>query len=141
MSGTFWGIWWNLSEFRDIRRNSGKLRGTQWNSVGFCMALQMNSVGIPGRFRGNAGFSGKIWGLGWFRPILGPQKANLRKSPQASPCQIPATDAWICCASPTIRAKRDTQHEFFETQALACLSKASMAIMANISGRLFPKWE
>ena len=36
----------------------------QWNSVGFCMALSMNSVGIPGGFRGNAGFSGKfgVWG-------------------------------------------------------------------------------
>ena len=27
--------------------------------MGFCMALDMNSVGIPGAFRGNAGFSGK----------------------------------------------------------------------------------
>ena len=32
--------------------------------MGFCMALSMNSVGIPGGFRGNAGFSAKfgIWG-------------------------------------------------------------------------------
>ena len=32
--------------------------------MGFCMALSMNSVGIPGGFRGNAGFSGKsgVWG-------------------------------------------------------------------------------
>ena len=32
--------------------------------MGFCMALSMNSVGIPGRFRGKAGFSGKfgVWG-------------------------------------------------------------------------------
>ena len=28
--------------------------------MGFCMALSMNSVGIPGGFRGNAGFSGKF---------------------------------------------------------------------------------
>ena len=32
--------------------------------MGFCMALSMNSVGIPGGFRGSAGFSGKfgVWG-------------------------------------------------------------------------------
>ena len=37
---------------------------TQWNSVGFCVALSMNSVGIPGGFRGNTEFSGKfgVWG-------------------------------------------------------------------------------
>ena len=34
------------------------------------MALTMNSVGIPGGFRGNA-ISGKIWGLGWFRVTWG----------------------------------------------------------------------
>ena len=41
--------------------------GTQWNSVGFCMALNVNSVGIPGGFRGNAGFSGKFGVWGGFR--------------------------------------------------------------------------
>ena len=32
--------------------------------MGFCMALTMNSVAIPGEFRRNAGFSGKfdVWG-------------------------------------------------------------------------------
>ena len=30
------------------------------------MALNMNSMGIPGGFRGNAGFSGKIWRWGGF---------------------------------------------------------------------------
>ena len=32
--------------------------------MGFCMALNMKSIGIPGRFWGNAGFSGKfgVWG-------------------------------------------------------------------------------
>ena len=45
-------------EFGQIRGNSGNFGKTQWNSVGFCMALSMNSVGIPGEFRGNAGFSG-----------------------------------------------------------------------------------
>ena len=55
------GIRWNLDEIREI---SGKFRGIQWNSVGFCMALSMNSRGIPGGFRGNTGFSGKfgVWG-------------------------------------------------------------------------------
>ena len=60
------GVWWNLGELGEIREILGKLRGTQWNSVGFCMALSMNSVGIriSGGFRGNAGFSGKfgVWG-------------------------------------------------------------------------------
>ena len=45
--------------------------------MGFCMALSMNSVGIPGGFRGNAGFSGNL-GLGWFRAIWG-VKRLLRK--------------------------------------------------------------
>ena len=54
-------------EFGRIRGNSGnfgKIQGIQWNSVGFCKALSMNSVGIPGGFSGNAGFSGKfgVWG-------------------------------------------------------------------------------
>ena len=51
-------------EFGRIRENSGNFGETQWNSVGFCMALSMNSVRIPGGFRGNAGFSGKlaVWG-------------------------------------------------------------------------------
>ena len=51
-------------EFGKIREISGKLQGTQWNSVGFCMAVSMNSVEIPGGFRGNAGFSGNfgVWG-------------------------------------------------------------------------------
>ena len=58
------GIRWNLGEFGELREISGKLRGIQRNSVGFCMALSRNSVGIPGGFRGNAGFSGKfgVWG-------------------------------------------------------------------------------
>ena len=63
------GIRWNLGEFGETRDISGKLRGTQWNSVGFCMALSMNSVGFPGGFRGSSGFSGKfgVWGgFGWF---------------------------------------------------------------------------
>ena len=50
--------------FGRIRENSGNFGKTQWNSLGFCMALSMNSVGIPGRFWGNAAFSGKFgfWG-------------------------------------------------------------------------------
>ena len=53
----FGGIWANSGEFG----NFGKIQG---NSVGLCMALSMNSVGIPGGFWGNAGFSGKlgVWG-------------------------------------------------------------------------------
>ena len=49
------GAIWAKSEI------AGKLWGSQWNSVGFCMVLNMNSVGIPGGFRGNAGFSGNLF--------------------------------------------------------------------------------
>ena len=50
----FGGIWANLGKF-------GKIQG---NSVEFSMAVSMNSVGIPGGFRGNARFSTKfgVWG-------------------------------------------------------------------------------
>ena len=56
-----WLVHDNSGEIREI---SGKFRGTQWNSVGFCVALNLNSVRIPGGFRGNAWFSGKfgVWG-------------------------------------------------------------------------------
>ena len=46
--------------------------------MGFCMALSMNSVGIPGGFWGNAGFSGKFGVLGWFRVVWGVKRV-LRK--------------------------------------------------------------
>ena len=32
------------------------------NSVGLCMALSMNSVGIPAGFRRNFGKIGQLWG-------------------------------------------------------------------------------
>ena len=64
---------------------SQKFREIQGNSVefsGFCIALNMNSVGIPGEFRGNAGFSGvilkELWGHfsgegpKWHRGLDGP---------------------------------------------------------------------
>ena len=50
------GIRWNLGDFGEIREISGKLRGTQWNSVGFCMALNMNSVEFLGDFGARPGF-------------------------------------------------------------------------------------
>ena len=72
-----------------IRTNSGKTRkisgefgGTQRNSVGFCMALSMSSVGISGKFWGNAGFSGNF---GVVSGDLGGQKAfcaNSHPEPQ-----------------------------------------------------------
>ena len=45
--------------------------------MGFCMALSVNSVGIPGGFQGNAGFSGKfeVWG-GFGGCSLDPQDRN-----------------------------------------------------------------
>ena len=43
--------------------------------MGLCMALSMNSVEIPGRFRGNAGFSGKFAEFGVVSGDLGTQKA------------------------------------------------------------------
>ena len=43
--------------------------------MGFRMALNMSSVGIPGAFRGNAGFSGSLGVWGVVSGDLGPQKA------------------------------------------------------------------
>ena len=68
------GIRRNLGEFGEIHEISEKFRGTQWNSVGFCMALSMNSVGIPGGFRGNAGFRENLE-FGVVSGDLGGQKA------------------------------------------------------------------
>ena len=53
---------WASGKFGKFQEDSGELRGIQW---GFAWRLvYMNSVGIPGGFRGNAGFSGKsgLWG-------------------------------------------------------------------------------
>ena len=60
----FPGNFMDSVEFGQIREKSGNFGKIQWNWVGFCMALRMNSVGIPGGFRGNAGFPGKfgVWG-------------------------------------------------------------------------------
>ena len=63
------GIRWNLGEFG---KNSGNFGRTEWNSVEFSMALRMNSVGIPGGFRGNAGFWGKFGVWGGFGRFGGP---------------------------------------------------------------------
>ena len=46
--------------------------------MGFCKALSMNSVRIPGGFRGNTGFSGKFGVWGGFRR-LGGSNGLLRK--------------------------------------------------------------
>ena len=42
--------------------------------MGLCVSLSMNSEGIFGGFRGNAGFSGKLW-VGVVSGDLGGQKA------------------------------------------------------------------
>ena len=42
--------------------------------MGFCVVLGMNSVGIPGRCRGSAGFSTKLW-VGVVSCDLGSQEA------------------------------------------------------------------
>ena len=56
----FGGIWAISGKFGKFRENSGEFSGIQCGFV----ALSMNSVGIPGRFRGNAGCSGRfgVWG-------------------------------------------------------------------------------
>ena len=56
-------------------RNFGQIQGIQWNSVGFCMALSMNSVGIPGGdFGATPGFQENLE-FGAVSGDLGPQKA------------------------------------------------------------------
>ena len=67
-----------------IREISGKFRGNQWNSVGFCMALNMNSVGIPGGFRATPGFQENL-GFGVVSGDLGPQKALAQMASQRAP--------------------------------------------------------
>ena len=69
-------------EFGRIRGNSGnfekmsgELSGTQWNAVGLCMALNMNSVGFYGGLGGNAGNLRKNLGFGVVSGDLGPPKA------------------------------------------------------------------
>ena len=64
----------------EFGRFRGKFSGNQWNSVGFRMALNINSVGILGGFRGSVEFLAKI--RDWDNSgQLGPQKA-LRKQTQ-----------------------------------------------------------
>ena len=55
--------------------NSGELSG---NSVAFCMALNINSVGVLGVISGQRRGFGKNCSLGWFRAIWG-LKRLLRK--------------------------------------------------------------
>ena len=57
-----------IGEIREI------FSGTQWNSVGLYMALNMNSVGILGDFGAAPGFSRKS-GIGAVRSNLGSRKA------------------------------------------------------------------
>ena len=89
-------------EFGRIRGReiSGKFRGTQWNSVGLCMALSMNSVGIPGGFRCNAGSSGKfgVWG-GFGR--FGGLKGFCANSHGKHPLFHPPLKACCCRTSPS----------------------------------------
>ena len=71
-------------EFGRIRGISRKLRGTQWNSVGFCMALCMNSVGIRATpdFRENLRFrvvSGDLGGQKAFAVSFAQIARNVRK--------------------------------------------------------------
>ena len=68
------GFRWNLGGFGEIQEISGKLRGIHWNSVGFCIALSMNSVGIPGGFRGTPDFRENL-GFGVVSGDLEGQKA------------------------------------------------------------------
>ena len=53
-----------FGRFGGNSRNFGKSQGNAMEFSGFCMALDMNSVGILGGFPGNAGFSGNlgVWG-------------------------------------------------------------------------------
>ena len=87
----FGGIWANSGKFGKFHEISKKIRGIQWNSVGFCMALSMNSVGIPGGFRGNAGFRENL-GFGVVSGDLGGQKAfaQIAKMPENSRKVLPA---------------------------------------------------
>ena len=88
------GIGWNLGETGEIQESSGQFRGIQWNSVGVCMALNMNPVGIPRGFRGNAEFSGKKLGFGVVSGDF-TQIANLRWKPIWSFLRFPLSGNWV----------------------------------------------
>ena len=66
----FGGIWANSEN----SGNFGKKVGSQWNSVGFCMALNMNSVELLGDFGATPGFR-EYLGFGVVSGDLGLQKA------------------------------------------------------------------
>ena len=67
---------------------SGKFGKFRENSGGFSVALSMNSMGIPGGFRGNAGFSGKfgVWsGFGRFGVSKGFRANSQSQMPPEQP--------------------------------------------------------
>ena len=53
----FQGILWNSCKFGKTRENSRELSGVQWGLVWHVIILNMNLVGMPGGFRGNATFA------------------------------------------------------------------------------------
>ena len=64
-----------FERIREIGENSGEFSGC-------CMALSSRiEWEVLGDFRGTARFSGIIWGLGWFRVVLGLTHKVLRKEP------------------------------------------------------------
>ena len=77
----FGGIWANSGKIGKFRENSVELSGIQW---GFVWRLVMNSVGIPGGFRGNAGFRENL-AFGVVSGDLG-VKRLLRKQPHCCSC-------------------------------------------------------
>ena len=142
MSGTSLG---DLVEFERVPGYSEKFGKTQGNSVEFSGVL----YGASNEFSGNS------WQISWQRRVfrenlgfgvvsadLGPQKANLRKSPQESPCQIPATDAWICCAQlPYDPRKRGTQHEFLRNTKVSMSFQSLVGHNGQNFWKIVSKWE
>ena len=90
-------------EFGRFPGKSGKFREIHGNSVGFRMALSMNSVGIPGGFRGNAGFLGKDLGFGVVSGDLGGQKVFCAKSKPNTVCTAIITKKCMLTILPTDR--------------------------------------
>ena len=80
--------------------NFPEISGDWGNSAGFCMALKKNSVRIPGKFQGRAGFSGRF-GVGGGFGRLGVAKGFCASSHKFQLQIVPICLVWslflLCC--------------------------------------------
>ena len=129
------GIWAKSGKFRGI---SGKFRGIQ-NLMGFCMTLNMNSVGIFGAtpgLRGNLGF-GVVSG------DLGPQKAFVQIASAGFKGSKTASDVMISGVFPDTFSffGRQRQHHVMDVSSspFKCLCTKSLQREFSMLGPTGPR--